>query len=60
VEANSTTGFPGGLQVVSGELSLSGKDTTVTVPAGKCLVSKDSVAEGDHPLLGYFEARDCQ
>jgi len=60
VDANTTTGFPGGLQVVSGELSLQGKDAAVTVPAGKCLVGKEIAAEGSHPLLGHFEARDCQ
>jgi hypothetical protein len=60
VEANTATGFPGGLQVVSGELSLQGKDASVTVPAGKCLVGKAAAAEGSHPLLGHFEARDCQ
>jgi hypothetical protein len=60
VEANTATGFPGGLQVVSGELSLQGKDAAVTVPAGKCLVSTDTVPQGGHPLLGHFQTRDCQ
>jgi hypothetical protein len=60
VDANTATGFPGGLQVVSGELSLQGKNASVTVPAGKCLVGKQTAAEGSHPLLGHFEARDCQ
>lgn len=60
VDANTATGFPGGLQVVSGELSLQGKNASVTVPAGKCLVGKQAVAQGSHPLLGHFEARDCQ
>lgn len=60
VGANSATGFPGGLQVVSGELSLSGRDASVTVPAGKCLVGTEAAPEGSHPLLGHFEARDCQ
>jgi hypothetical protein len=59
VEANTTTGFPGGLQVVSGELKLEGSGAAVTVPAGKCLVGKEAVAEGSHPLLGHFETRDC-
>lgn len=59
VDANTATGFPGGLKVVSGELSLQGKNATVTVPAGKCLVGKETVAENSHPLLGYFETRDC-
>ena len=60
VQANSTTGFPGGLQVVSGELKLEGGSSAVTVPAGKCLVGKEVAAEGSHPLLGHFESRDCQ
>lgn len=59
VEANSATGFPGGLQVVSGELSMQGTDATVTVPAGKCLVSTDTVPQNGHPLLGHFQTRDC-
>lgn len=59
VDANTATGFPGGLQVVSGELSMQGKDATVTVPAGKCLVSTDTVPQGGHPLLGHFQTRDC-
>ncbi|MDY7230103.1 hypothetical protein [Hyalangium rubrum] len=60
VEANTTTGFPGGLQVVSGELKLESGGSAVTVPAGKCLVGRDTAAEGSHPLIGYFETRDCQ
>ncbi|HVG63469.1 MAG TPA: hypothetical protein VNA24_33190 [Hyalangium sp.] len=60
VDANTATGFPGGIQVVSGELSLQGKNASVTVPAGKCLVGKQAAAEGSHPLLGHFEARNCQ
>lgn len=60
VDANTATGFPGGLQVVSGELSLQGKDAAITVPAGKCLVGKETAAENSHPLLGYFAASDCQ
>jgi hypothetical protein len=59
VDANTATGFPGGLQVVSGELTLQGKDAAVTVPAGKCLVGKEAAAQGSHPLLGHFETRDC-
>jgi len=60
VQANTTTGFPGGLQVVSGELTLEGGSSAVNVPAGKCLVGKEVAAEGSHPLLGHFESRDCQ
>jgi hypothetical protein len=60
VQANSTTGFPGGLQVVSGELKLESGGAAVSVPAGKCLVGTEVAAEGSHPLLGHFESRDCQ
>jgi hypothetical protein len=60
VAAHTTTGFPGGLQVVSGELTLNGKEAQVTVPAGKCLVGKETLAEGAHPLLGHFATSDCQ
>jgi len=60
VEANTTTGFPGGLQVVSGELKLESGSSAVTVSTGKCLVGKEVAAEGSHPLLGHFESRDCQ
>ena len=59
VPGDETTGFPGGLRVVSGELSLEAGGTAVTVPAGSCLVGKDVAAEGAHPLLGHFEASAC-
>lgn len=60
VAANTSTGFPGGLQVLSGELTLEGDGSTVAVPTGKCLVGKEQPAGGSHPLLGHFETRDCQ
>lgn len=60
VAANLDSGFPGGLQVVSGELTMEGSGASVVVPAGKCLVGKETAAEGSHPLLGHLEARDCQ
>lgn len=58
VPANTTTGFPGGLQVVSGELSVAVNDSRVTVPASKCLVKASTTTE---PTTGVgFQARDCQ
>lgn len=60
VPANETTGFPGGLQVVTGELSLAATGADVTVAKGQCLVGRDTAPEGSHPLLGHFEARACQ
>ncbi|HEX8702581.1 MAG TPA: hypothetical protein VF815_27355, partial [Myxococcaceae bacterium] len=60
VEANTATGFPGGIQVVSGELKLEGGSSSVSVSAGKCLVGKEIAEQGSHPLLGHFESRDCQ
>ncbi|MGZ3457402.1 MAG: hypothetical protein ACXU86_02735 [Archangium sp.] len=59
VPANDATGFPGGLQVVSGELSLSATAAQVSVPTGKCLVGRDTAPEGSHPLLGHFDTVDC-
>ncbi|MFY0527545.1 hypothetical protein ACN28I_31860 [Archangium gephyra] len=58
VPANTSTGFPGGLQVVSGELSVAVNDSRVTVPATKCLV-KERTTSGSTTGVG-FEARDCQ
>lgn len=60
VPANETTGFPGGLQVVTGALSLSATGANVSVATGQCLVGRDTAPEGSHPLLGHLEARDCQ
>jgi hypothetical protein len=58
VPANTATGFPGGLQVVSGELSVAINDSRVTVPSSKCLV-KESTTTGSTTGVG-FQARDCQ
>jgi hypothetical protein len=58
VPANTSTGFPGGLQVVSGELSMTVNDSRVTVPASKCLVREGSTTES--PSGVGFQARDCQ
>jgi hypothetical protein len=60
VPANEATGFRGGLQVVTGALSLAATGAEVSVPEGQCLVGRDTAPEGSHPLLGHFEARDCQ
>ncbi|ADO70168.1 hypothetical protein [Stigmatella aurantiaca] len=59
VAANAAKAFPGGLQVVSGELKLEGDGAAVTVPAGKCLVGQNPPANGSHPLLGHFASSDC-
>jgi hypothetical protein len=59
VPADTATGFPGGLKVVSGELALEATGASVTVPTGSCLVGKAQPDEGAHPLLGYFESRAC-
>ncbi|HZH75860.1 MAG TPA: hypothetical protein VEY88_07505 [Archangium sp.] len=58
VAANTATGFPGGLQVVSGELSMTVNDARVTVPASKCLVKESPTTES--PSGVGFAARDCQ
>lgn len=60
VPANESTGFRGGLQVVTGNLSLGAKGAEVSVSSGQCLVGRDTAPEGSHPLLGHFEARECQ
>lgn len=58
VPANTATGFPGGLQVVLGELSVAVNDSRVTVPASKCLVKESTTSESTTGV-GYA-ARDCQ
>jgi hypothetical protein len=58
VPANTSTGFPGGLQVVSGELSVTVNESRVTVPASKCLVKQSTTSEST--TGAGFEARDCQ
>ncbi|OJT21874.1 hypothetical protein BO221_24235 [Archangium sp. Cb G35] len=58
VPANTSTGFPGGLQVVSGELSVTVNESRVTVPASQCLVRQRA---GSEPSTGTgYEVRDCQ
>ncbi|HYO67625.1 MAG TPA: hypothetical protein VEU33_16235, partial [Archangium sp.] len=44
VPANTSTGFPGGLQVVSGELSVTVNDSRVSVPATRCLVKQSTTS----------------
>ncbi|HEX8439527.1 hypothetical protein [Archangium sp.] len=58
VPANTSTGFPGGLQVVSGELSLAVNDSRVTVPASKCLVKESATSESSSGV--GFAAGNCQ
>lgn len=58
VRANTSTGFPGGLQVVSGELSVTVNDSRVSVPANKCLVKESTTSESTTGV--GFQARDCQ
>jgi hypothetical protein len=58
VPANTSTGFPGGLQVVSGELSVAVNDSRVIVPASKCLVKEGTTSESTTGV--GFEMRDCQ
>lgn len=57
-------GFPGGIEVVSGSLSISstpgtGDPVEVLVPAGQCLVGVDVLPEGAHPLLGHLAVTAC-
>ncbi|MGA9524788.1 MAG: hypothetical protein WBV82_25240 [Myxococcaceae bacterium] len=62
VPANDLTGFPGGLKVLDGTLTLASDrapDATVTVNASQCLLSQ-TPAEGSHPLLGKFSVGACE
>jgi hypothetical protein len=61
IEQNLTTGFPGGLKVTSGTLTITSSAATsaVTVAAGQCLVGDDLVTETEHPVLGQLSATDC-
>jgi hypothetical protein len=59
---NPASGFPGGLKVLSGKLTLETDRpgvAPVVVPAGACLVDRDVPALGAHPLLGHFEVSPC-
>lgn len=60
VAANATTGFAGGLKVLTGTLLVSSRvdATTVTVPAGQCLVSKVP-ATGTNLVVGSITAAPC-
>ncbi|WP_254614691.1 MULTISPECIES: hypothetical protein [unclassified Myxococcus] len=59
VRANAATGFKGGVQVVTGELSLTVGDSSVTVGAGQCLVSREN-SSGGGSLVDYLQAGGCQ
>ncbi|MCP3166424.1 hypothetical protein [Myxococcus qinghaiensis] len=59
VRANTTTGFKGGLQVVTGELSLTAGTSSVAVSAGQCLVGRET-SSGGGSLLDYLQAGSCQ
>lgn len=62
VAADAVTGFPGGLKVIAGALTLS---TTaagvapVVVSQGQCLVGRRTAPTGSHPLLGHFGVQAC-
>ena len=60
VEADFVTGFPGGVRVVSGEITISaeGAADVLIVPAGKCLVETVPAVDA-HPLMGALAAVDC-
>jgi hypothetical protein len=60
--ANDVAGFPGGLRVTAGTLTLAtsaNASATVTVPAGQCLTGKSPVPAGAHELLGALAAVPC-
>ncbi len=57
-------GFPGGIEVVSGSLSISstpgtGSPVEVIVPEGQCLVGVDVLPDGAHALLGHLAVSAC-
>ncbi|MBI3181780.1 MAG: hypothetical protein HYZ28_06520 [Myxococcales bacterium] len=55
-------GFPGGLEVLSGELRLETDRAgvpPVVVKQGQCLLDRSSIDPSAHPLLGHFEVRAC-
>jgi hypothetical protein len=55
-------GFPGGLRVVRGTLSLTTDlpgVSGITVAEGECLADRDVIDGGDHPLLGHFRTIPC-
>lgn len=58
----STTTFGGGIKVIAGTLTLSAQSVpaqSVSVPAGKCLVSQSPAPAGSNPILGRFAVSDC-
>jgi hypothetical protein len=61
LEAN-TTGFAGGIKVVSGTLTLSTSASgveAISVPAGMCLTSKTLTNSTDHAILGRLASVAC-
>jgi hypothetical protein len=54
-------GFPGGLKVLRGTLTLRAELTpaAITVNAGQCLAVNESAAPGSHPLLGLLSVVPC-
>ncbi|ATB46588.1 hypothetical protein [Corallococcus macrosporus] len=58
--ANASTGFKGGLQVVTGELLLSAHDTQVTVSQGQCLVGAEPATGEEGSLLAYLRQGSCE
>lgn len=61
VDADPATGFPGGLKVLAGRLSIesTAAPSPVVVSAGACLVGDDPVEPGEHPLLGSLASSAC-
>ena len=58
----STPTFGGGIKVIAGTLNLTAATVpaqTVSVPAGKCLVSQSAPPAGSDPVLGKFAVSDC-
>jgi hypothetical protein len=61
-EVPSTATFAGGIKLVQGTLTLKAESVpneTVTVAAGSCLVSVDTVPPGKQPILGKFASVAC-
>jgi hypothetical protein len=61
VPMRSSGTFPGGLKVLQGSLTLESfnQPAQVTVPAGACLIGRDSIPAGAHPLLGHLQSIAC-
>ncbi|MFP2960488.1 hypothetical protein ACLEPN_22365 [Myxococcus sp. 1LA] len=58
--ANASTGFKGGLQVVTGELLLSANDSQVVVSQGQCLVGAAPASGEDDSLLAFLRQGSCE